>query len=125
VTRKRAQGIDALEFGAEGKTRQPQVMDQLGLARGQTARNPGEPPGPVGQGAAHFGAIEAAQDGGDLLDDLIEIENELWVGIERMTGNVGGEQLAVPIDNVGPRPALADRLGNVEMDVDLRAQSEP
>src|SRR5262249_53639708 len=119
------QGIDALEFGAKGESRQPQVMDQLGLAWRQAARNPGEAPAPIGQGAAHFGVIEAAQHAGDLLDDLVEVENELWVGIERMARNVGGEQLPVPIDNVRPRPALANRLGKIEMQVGLCAQSEP
>ena len=59
MSRQRAEGIDALEFRAKGEPGQTKVMDALCLARREAARDPGETPPSVGQGAAYLRALTA------------------------------------------------------------------
>ena len=99
-------------------------MQALCLARREAARDPSKTPAPVGQGAAHFRAIKPSEGGGEFLDDLVDVEHQLRIGIKRVGRNVGREQLPVSVDDIGTRPALPDRLGNIEMEVGLRLQPQ-
>ena len=125
VAGERAQRIGALELGAEGEAGEAQIVHALGHPRGEPARHPDEAPAAVGERLAQLGFVEAGKGGGELLDDLVEVEDQVRVGVERIDGDVGREQAAVAIDDVGPRPAARQRLGQRNLDLGPRPQRQP
>ena len=109
VAGERAQRVGALELGAEGEAREPEIVHALSLTRAQAARHPGEAAAAVGKRLAQLRLVEAGERGGELFDRLVEIENELWIGVERVDGNIAGKQPPVAIDDVGRATSCAPR----------------
>ena len=81
---ERAQRIDPLQLGAEAEARQAQLVDALGVPRAQAARHPDEAPALVGRAAWRSSeALRLGSTAVELLDRLVEVLDQLRIGIER------------------------------------------
>ncbi len=119
-----AEGIGAAKLVAKGEAGQSQVMHGLRELRRQAAANPGEAARAVLERAAQLGFVEAREHRGQLLDDLVVVLHARRIGKKRRHLDVGREQAAVVVDDVGTREALGERLAHARYHVAATAQRQ-
>ena len=124
VAGERAQRVGALELGAEGEAGEAEVVHALGLAGAEAAGDPHEAAALVGERFLEVGGVEAGERGAELLQGLVEVEDEQRVGVERMHGDVGGDEAAGAVDDVGTRKGTGERLGHGDPDLGRRPGGE-
>ena len=56
-----------------------------------------------GQPLAQFGGVEIGQDRGEQLDRLVDVDDPARLGKQRRRAHVGREDIAVAVEDVGPR----------------------
>ena len=108
VARSGADGIDAAIFLDEGETREAKLVDLLLLLRRQLALDADEAATCPELGAKRLG-IDVVEHARHLLGQLVDIDDFGRIGVKRRALDVGGEQTAVAIENVG----TVHRRGNV------------
>ena len=101
-------GIDAAIFLDEGETREAKLVDLLLLLRRQLALDADEAATCPKLGAERLG-IDVVEHARHLLGQLVDIDDFGRVGVKRRALDVGGEQTAAAIENVG----AVHRRGNV------------
>ena len=95
-----ADRIDAAIFVDEAETGQPELVDLGLLLRRQLALDADEAAALL-QPAAEIRGIDVGEHAGHLLDQLVDVDDAGRVGIEGRALDVGGEQPAVAIEDVG------------------------
>ena len=95
--------IDALVLGQEADARNAEPVDLLLLLRRDLALEPGEAALAVAEPLAHFLGVEIGHHGGEQLDRLVDVDEPLRLGEQRGRLHVGRQDLAVAIEDVGPR----------------------
>ena len=98
----RAVRIDALVLGQEADAGNAELVDLLLLLGRDLALEPDEA-ALRRQPFAHFARIEIGQGRGQQLDRLVHIDDLARLGEQRRRAHVGREDLAVAVENVGPR----------------------
>ena len=100
VARGRAHRIDAAIFVDEAEARQAKFVDFLLLLRRQFAFDahksaPGEDP------LAKLSGVEVGEDARHLLDEFIHVDDLGGIGVEGGALDVGRQQPATPVKNIG------------------------
>ncbi len=101
VARDRTHGIDPPILLDETETGEPELVDFLLLLRGQLAPDANESPACF-QPFAQVGGVDVGKHARHLLDELVDIDHLGGIGIEGRALDVGGEQPAAAIEDVGP-----------------------
>ncbi len=84
-------------------------MHRLRRARRQAATHPHEAPVAVGKLLAQRIGVDIGEDGSQLFDGLVAIDDARRVGEQRVRFDVGRQQAPVAIDDVGTREAVRHR----------------
>src|SRR5258705_12272649 len=106
-----AGGVNALVLAQEADAGNAEPVDLLLLLRGDLALQP-DKTFFRGQAFAHFGGVEIGQRRGQKLDRLVLVDDPARLAEQAGRLDVGGEHLAVAIDDVRPRgPARVLRGG--------------
>ena len=95
-------GIDALVLGQEADAGQAEMEDFLLLLRRDLALDPDEALLRA-EPLAQLLGVDVGQNGGDQLDRLVLVDDAARLGEHRHGLDVGGEDLAVAVEQIGPR----------------------
>ena len=110
VSGELAAGIGTPQLAAEIEARSTEIVHRLRRTRRQAAPHPDEAAVAVGEVLAQRVGVEIGEHDGELFDGLVAIDDARRVGEQRVGFDVGGQQAAVAIDDVGTREALRNRL---------------
>ncbi len=94
--------IDALVLGQEADTRDPEPVNFALLAGRDLALEPDET-ALRRQALAHLVGVEIRQHGGQQFNRLVNVDDLARLGEQRRRLYVGGDDLAVTVENVGAR----------------------
>ena len=100
MARGGAHRIDPAIFLDEGETGKPELVDLGLLLRRQLALDADEA-APGFELRAKLGGVDVGEHARHLLDQLILVDDARGVGVESRALDVGREQLAVAVENVG------------------------
>ena len=106
MRRGRAAGIEAAVLGEEADAGDAEGVDLLLLLGRDLALDPDEA-GVAGEALPERGDVEIGQHPGDRFGGFVGIDDVARLAIERRGLDIGGEHLAVAVDEV--RPAGGDR----------------
>jgi hypothetical protein len=103
--------IGTAQFVAEREPRQTQIVNPLGDFRRHAAADPHKPLGLVGKRVAQLRLIDVRENGDQFFNHLVAIEHECRIDEYRRCFDVGCEQPAIAIDDIGTAEALGQRFG--------------
>ncbi len=95
--------IDALVLAQEADAGNAEAMNVLLLLRRDLALQPDKALACDDEPLAHFGAVEIGQRAGEQFDRLVLVDDAARLGEQRRRLDVGGEDRAVAVDDIGPR----------------------
>ena len=115
--------IDALVLVEKADPRNAELVDVLLLLRRDLAPQPGEAALAVAEPLAHLLGVEVRHDGGQQLHRLVDVDQPLRLAEQRGHPYVGREDLAAPVENVGPRGG--DRVARVAAPRRMAVRASP
>ena len=98
----RAAGIEAALLGAEADAGKPELQDIVLLLRRELAPQPDEARAAF-QLVVGLLDFDVGEHGRKLLDHLVGVDDAARLGKQRCRPDVGGQHIAVAVDDVGPR----------------------